>query len=370
MSSHNAVLTAYSLHTGLIAIAFFLTNVFPNRPPAGFINESLVPLGPIIGQLIKWDAHWYTYIAQHGYDAQSVVFFPAIIICMKMLAYLGLSYGMAGLLACNLFAFLSFRIMYLTFKLDFSEKVVHRALIAYSVMPTSFFINSIYTESLFLVFSLSCVYYARQSKWMLAGVYGALSALTRNLGVFLFFYLLYEYKQAKKPQANAPKAIIPLFFPPLALLAYMGFNQYIADNPLAFLHSQHEWGRYFNSPFDNFSNNIGLTLNTNPYIQPGASLDTFMVVLAVAGLSLLSFSANFRSRQTYLLIGWLWLAIPLMSTSAWLPLYSASRFVLIIFPLYLFLAQLRDAWYYSYLAVSAVVLCICAALFMNWHWVG
>jgi Gpi18-like mannosyltransferase len=370
MNSRHAVLTAYAVHTGLIAVAFFLTKIFPNRPPAGFINESLLPLGPIIGQLVKWDAHWYTYIAQNGYDVQSVVFFPAIIVCMKTLAYFGLNYVTAGLLACNLFAFLSFQMMYLTFRLDFSEKVAQRALLAYSVMPTSFFINSIYTESLFLVFSLSCVYYARQSKWMMAGVYGALSALTRNLGVFLFFYLLYEYWQTKKSQANEVAPILPLFFPPIALLAYMGFNLYVADNPLAFLHSQQGWGRYFNSPLNSFSNNIALTLNTDPYIQPGASLDTFMVLLAVAGLSLLSFSTKFRSRQTYLLIGWLWLAIPLASTSAWLPLYSASRFVLVIFPLYLFLAQLRDAWYYSYLAVSSIMLCICAALFMNWHWVG
>ena len=364
----NTIWTAYFIHTSVIAFSLLLTGILPIRPPSGFINESLM-LPTAIDQFIKWDAHWYTYIAQHGYDAQTVVFFPVLILGMILFSCFGLSYTTAGLLICNLFALFSYHMMYKTFRLDFPERIVRRALLAYAVMPTSFFLNSIYTESVFVVFSLSCVYHARQGKWMAAGIYGALSTLTRNLGIFLFIYLVYEYFSKQKSNTTAAAAI-PLLFPPLALALYMCFNQYIAANPLAFLHSQQGWGRYFNSPINSYFSNIPLTFNGNSYIQPGASLDTFIVLLAIIGLSLLSFSYRFRIPTSYLIIGWLWLMIPLLSTSSWLPLYSASRFILVVFPIYLFLAQLNTTLYCSYLAISAVTLSVCAALFINWHWIG
>ncbi|MDU4961788.1 MAG: mannosyltransferase family protein [Sporomusaceae bacterium] len=370
MKFYSPAIIACCLHTALVAAAFPLSGLIPSRAPAGFINESLPAFATGIDQLIKWDAHWYTHIAQHGYDAHSVVFFPAIILCIKALTSLGLSYSAAGLTISNIFGFLSFQIMYQTFKLDYSEQISRRALIAYAVMPTSFFINSIYTESLFLFFSLSCVYQARQKNWLKAGCFGACSALTRNLGVFLFFYLVYEYRQSVPHCSRCRRFTLPLFFPVGAVLAYMAFNHYIAGTPLAFLDSQKEWGRFFNSPLANIYNNIILTLNGNPYIQPGATLDTVSVCFALAGLICSSCSSQFRIRGSYLLIGWLWLLVPLLSTSTWLPLYSISRFILVIFPLYLFWAQLRDRWYYGSLVVSAATLCICAALFINWHWIG
>lgn len=62
-------------------------------------------LSPYIEKFIKWDAHWYTYIAEHGYTAQSLVFFPAVIVFIKILSYFGLQVAVAGLVICNVFAF-------------------------------------------------------------------------------------------------------------------------------------------------------------------------------------------------------------------------------------------------------------------------
>jgi hypothetical protein len=35
--------------------------------PGGFVNPLLSPEPPLVEKFIKWDAHWYTYVAQQGY---------------------------------------------------------------------------------------------------------------------------------------------------------------------------------------------------------------------------------------------------------------------------------------------------------------
>ena len=392
----------FFIHTFIVFTSYLLADKLPYHDPAGFIDQSLYPMSPYIEKLIKWDAHWYTYIAAHGYDSQSIVFFPAIIVLIKVISALGIHVAVAGLVICNLFAFLSFWILYLTFKLDFSEKEVKYALLSYAVMPTSFFLNSIYTEPIFIASALACVYYARIGKWWYAGLAGALATLTRNLGIFLFLFLIYEFIQTypilvqcrknlttaessiqgkifnpsyfdskiiKLPDC-AKGAIFPLLLPLAALLLFMSYNLYLLGDPLTFISSQQGWGRHLGWPWQNIWNNLPLTFANNPVNQPGVTLDTFTVIISLVGLLCTTFLPKFKVRKSYLIIGWLWFIIPLAFSATELPLYSMSRFVLPIFPLYLFFARLPKKIFYCYIAISATTLLLCTSLFINWYWIG
>ncbi len=361
---------AFLIHTLIIFISYRLADYLPSHPPIGFVDQSLYPMPPFIEKLIRWDAHWYTYAAGHGYDAKSIVFFPMLIILIKGLSYLGLPISFAGLLLCNVFAFISFWIMDITFRLDFSPEQVHYSLLSYALMPTSFFLNSIYTESLFITFSLFCIYFSRKGQWWYSGAAGALATLTRNLGIFLFIFLLYEFFKKKSLPTNPLPAMIPLFLPPIALFCFMLYNFYLLDNPIAFITTQQDWGRHFELPWHNIAANIPMTFFNDPYSQPGLALDTFLTVSSLIGLCLLTILPQFKIPTSYLLIGWLWFLIPLCSTAPSLPLYSVSRFILPIFPLYLFFGQLSRKSYYCYLAISTSVLLVCTSLFMNWYWIG
>lgn len=360
----------FFIHTLIIFTSYFLADILPHRDPAGLIDESLYPLSPIIEKLIKWDAHWYTYIAGHGYTLQSIVFFPAIIVFIKILSYLGFNPGFAGLIICNLFAFLSFWMMYLTFRLDFSERKTRYALLSYAVMPTSFFLNSIYTEPIFIASSLACIYFARIDKWWHAGMAGALATLTRNLGIFLFLFLLYEFIKTYPRSSKAKYTGLSVFLPPAALFLFMAYNFYLLGDPMAFVTSQHGWGRHLGLPWQNIWNNLPLTFVNNPVNQPGVALDSFTVIINVVGLACLTFLPKCKVHPSYLMIGWLWFLIPLMFTAAELPLYSMSRFILPIFPLYLFFAQLPKVFFYCYITISAFTLLLCTSLFINWYWIG
>lgn len=361
---------AFLIHTLLIASSYFLAGILPSRPPAGFIDQSLYPMAPALESLVKWDAHWYTHIANYGYDIKSIVFFPLLVLLIKLLSFFGLHTALAGLVLCNGFAFLSFWIMDVTFRMDFSPKQVRRALLAYALMPTSFFLNSIYTEPLFITFSLLCIYGARKKQWWLGGMAGAGAALTRNLGIFLFLFLLYEFFSDNSRRSRPFRTMIPLVLPPVALSAFMAYNAWAMGNPLAFIISQQSWGRHFDFPWHNIMENIPLTFSPSPYSQPGLALDTILVITSLIALLLFTVMARFNIPPSYLLLGWLWFLMPLCSTAPGAPLYSMSRFLLPLFPLYLFWGQVSGKAFYSWLLLSGSALILCAALFINWYWIG
>lgn len=364
--SARTIFLPFLLHTLLVIGSYLLAEYLPSRDPAGFINPD-IGQHPLVSKLVKWDAHWYTYIVDYGYTTQSIVFFPVIIIFIKLLTFININTAAAGLIICNLFAFLSFWAMGAAFRLDMPESTTMKALLAYGVMPTAFFLNSIYTEPLFISFSLACIYFARQQKWWLAAAFAALATLTRNIGIILLLFLIVELYQNS---STTPRSKLFLLLPPAALIGFLLYNLWLTGNLFTFYYSQQLWGREFGYPWINIFNNILLIAKQWPYVEPGVFLDSCLVLLSIIGLTTLSLHPCFKIRPSYLALGWLWLIIPLFSTSPVLPLYSLSRFVLILFPLYIFLAQVSKAIFYSFMIVSSLTLLICASLFMNWYWIG
>ena len=55
-----------------------------------------------------------------------------------------------------------------------------------SVFPVAFVFSFIYSESLFLLVTLTAFYYARRGSWALAGAAGLMATLTRSSGLLLF----------------------------------------------------------------------------------------------------------------------------------------------------------------------------------------
>ncbi len=363
-------LRPFFLHSAIVFVSVWLATHLPAHAPAGFVNPYLTQPGPLAASFLKWDAHWYTFIAAQGYDAKNVVFFPALILLIRSIATLGIDYAIAGLLACNVFAFLSFAAMSAAFRYDFPPPLAERALYVYAVMPTSIFLNSIYTESLFLTFALVCLLSARQGKWWLAGACAALAALTRNLGVFLFFGLAYEYWAHHRGGRQISGSMLALTLAPCAVLGFIVYNAISFGDPLAFVHSQQAWGRHFGWPWDNFVRNLGHMKALLPNTQAGIALDSFLVLAGFAGLTTATWSPRYGIPVSYLLVGWLWFLIPLFSTSSFLPLYSMSRFLLVVFPLYPVFARMPKVVFRCFLVVNALLLSLCTILFVNWYWIG
>ena len=364
-----AVLPPFLLHSLIVFVAVLVSMTLPELPAAGFVNPLLPPGYSFVDKLIKWDSHWYTYVAMHGYDERSIVFFPAIIMVLRFLAVLGIDMVVGGVLVCNIFGLLSFVLLYLIVKKEFSDAVARRSLYALALMPTSFYLNMIYTEPLFLTFALGTFYFLRQKKWWAVGLLAAIATLTRNLGIFLIVAIGYDLVMSGR-QLQPSRAWLAVVLAPLSLLAFMVFSWVQVGDALAFIHGQQTWGRHFNYPWINIWNNIQLIVNDAPEVEPGIVLDLLLVFLALTALLMTTLMPSFRVRRSLLVVGWIWLLIPLCSTTPWFPLYSLARFTLVIIPLYIWLALLPRRIYHAYLVFGGILLAYGTIGFCNWRWLG
>lgn len=359
---------ACGVHLLCVYLGVTLAASLVQRPPAGFVNPGVYGLPEPAAALFKWDAHWYTLVAEQGYSQQSIVFFPLFILLIKAVASTGLSYALAGFLVSNVCALLTYPLLYRLLRLDFPEQLAARGLFVYALFPTSFFLQSVYTEPLFLVCSFSCVYLCRRGNWVYAGLWGALAALTRNIGIILSLFMLYESGRAYDSQAGqAVGRRLAFLFPLLAFLVFCLYNDRQFGDGLAFLHGQAAWGRQFGLPWNNVWNNMlqisrGVTL-----FEIGVVADQVLGLIALVCLAAGGFCGI---QPSYLLLGGAWLLIPLLSTSPVFPLYSLARFVLVVFPVYFVLAKLPPFWYYAWLLAGAAGLIFFTAAFSSWYWIG
>lgn len=141
----------------------------------------------------NWDGGHYRHIAQHGYMPFQTVFFPAYPLLIKLFMFLKFPVFWAGFLVSHLATILSMFLLYKLSRLDLSEKMSKNAVFILLIFPTSFYLVSLYSESLFLAVSLAAFYFARKQSWVLAALFAGLAATTRLVGVAVIAAIFAEY---------------------------------------------------------------------------------------------------------------------------------------------------------------------------------
>ena len=148
-----------------------------------------------------WDAGWYVAIAQNGYsyDPQgesSVAFYPLLPLLIRAAGWLGADPRLAGYVISLAALFAACVLLWqLAARETRSASVADRAVLFLLFCPGSMWFGFIYTESLFLLTMLGCLLCARQGRWLAAGLWGLLSALTRTPGLLLAGFLFVEAAQ-------------------------------------------------------------------------------------------------------------------------------------------------------------------------------
>ena len=148
-----------------------------------------------------WDAGWYTYIAGNGYsyDPQgesSVAFYPLLPLLMRAAGFLGADRMVAGYVISLGALYAACVLLWrLAARETRSATVADRAVLFLLFCPGSMWFGMIYTESLFLLTTLGCMLCARQGRWLAAGLWGLLAALTRTPGLLLAGFLFVEAGQ-------------------------------------------------------------------------------------------------------------------------------------------------------------------------------
>lgn len=310
----------------------------------------------------RWDSYWYLDIAKNGYylrgpTISNVVFFPLYPLLMRYTAPLfGGDLVLAGWILSCLFLFLAV-ILLTRLVQEFHPQIESSLPTAFLLVhPAAFFLNAVYSESLFLTLSLAAVLCARRRNFLIASLCVALASATRVIGVFLAIILVIEFVHAYGWRALFSRRVWPLMLSPLGILAFFLFHWISFGDFFLYLHVQTFFGRNFSVDFEE------LAIQTNPDLA-NMIIEFGHTVLAV----LLGLITLCRVRFSYGIYMLLALAVPLSTGST----LGIPRYSMVLFPMYLIAASLpspvhRGAWLFG----SALFLALDIIRFTHHYWVS
>ncbi len=362
---------------------------FPLRAEvfAGWLGSLFNPWG-------HWDGVWYIKIATSGYaDGDgSTAFFP---LYPMLLRYVGvILHGnllITGIVISLLCYAGSVWLLWRLVRLDFDEALASRAVIYLAIGPLSFFLQAVYTESLFLLLTLACFVFAREGRWRLAGVMGLLATLTRSTGVLLLIPMAYYYYEKRGWKLRKTDShVANMLMVVEGLLVWMTYLALAFGKPFSFSTAQQQWERHFGAPNYTVTKAVAATvwgmrkvISAEYYRwlweapRPGSeysNLATNVLNLAflIAAALLLWYGAR-RLPRAYSWYALASLAYPLFFPSKFVPLMSYPRFTLTIFPLYVALALYtkdRPRAHKTVVIVGVVALIVFTGKFAIFSWVA
>ncbi len=377
------------------------------RPTGGapHLGAPLGHLGEVMfGPVDRWDAAFYLSIATHSYHPGPVSaffpFYPITIAGLNVVLGSALVSGIAiSLVSLGVALYLMHRLV----TLELGASHAHTAVLALAFFPTSLFFSAVYPEALLLALSIGAVYAARTGRWAWAGVLGACASATHNAGVLLAIpiALLYLYGPRSDRDRPPDETVFPWWRPRYALrfdalwimlvpvgviafFAYMGIEYGDALRPLHL--NDTIWHRHF-VPLGGVTQIPSVlwhALRTIAHAPPAQLFPTTNGPYRAAAANLLDFAALAfallgavgvirRLPLAYSGYTGVVLAVIVSAPKASEPLVSLPRYILVLFPLQMWLAVWLDerrgraaVW----IGCSAVVLGALTMLFATGRWVA
>jgi hypothetical protein len=382
-------------------------------------------------------AHWGYRPDLAPYTSPRTAYFPLYPLALRALGWLGSPLVLAGVLvSLCAFALALYGIHRLT-TLELARawrlpqasprvaEVARLAVIVTAFSPMAFFFSAVYTDALYMALSVGLFWCARHGRWMWVGLLGALAGATRSTGLMLAVPALIIYLYGpredrapdfaadsspppaapvggERPRARAlafARALRPRYRPradllwlalvPAGVALYCGWLALAGGEALGPFHAEAAWSRHFVGPylgawdgvkagFDGLrqllsmqSHHIYFRLaGGSPFIAAWHNLME-LAFLALAVLAVIGVLRRLPlAYGAYVIAA---LALPLSYPVAPQPLMSVPRYLVVLFPLGIWLA----AWLAERPRVQRPAFVLSAALmvffvgqFATWHWVA
>jgi hypothetical protein len=326
-----------------------------------------------------WDSGWYFDIAQRGYywsaaGQSSLAFFPLYPLLMRALAWpfggsdralwlagIALSYACLVIALAVLHRFAEQRLG--------GREPARRTVLYLAVFPFAYFFTQVYTESLFLLTSVSAVAAAFASRWGWAGVFGALAALTRPNGILVAVPLALAALADRPRAAELVRRAVSLSLVPLGFASFCAFAYSLSGDPLGWLRAQAQWGYSVgNRPWVELMRLLdGLERQGLYGYFFSDPLAPYYFVHGVVALLLVALAPSVF-RRLGLALG-AYVAVSLYVPLSGNALEGIGRYAATLFPVYMLLGGLvRSPRVHEALVVSgALLLSLFSALFATWH---
>lgn len=332
-----------------------------------------------------WDTNWYLQIAERGYHWKNpagttpAAFFPLYPLLIHVgTAVTHRSALLVALLISNLAFLGALGYLYRLVDWELGSENASRTVLYIAIFPTALFFFAGYSESLFLLLTVACFYHMRRRDWLLAGLFAGLASATRVTGVLLLAPYLYEYARSCnfRPREMVRGIGLPgALLIPCGLGAFMLYLQHSVGDAIAFSHGQEAWQKILTLRlWAGFLETARQIFS----VQPAASFyQAHNLINGGLGLAFLvaSVLAARRLPASYSLYGaafWIvTLASPAMAGGYPVPLISLSRYILSLFPVFMYLGMLgsRKSLHDGYLVLSCAMLSLFTIQFLIGGWI-
>lgn len=224
-----------------LTVSFFAPQFIPYLGFFSYQKDLAAVNFPLfIKSFANFDGLFYLRIAEKGYSQFEHAFFPLYPLLIKYLSYIFNNKLIIGLLISNIsFIFAIFFLKKYLNDLFKDKKLSNWILIYLLLFPTSFFFGNLYTESLFLLFTVLTFYLLHKKRFFIASVFSVLSSLTRFVGVFLFVpILIYVIFENWKTIYKKIKVALYVISPFIGLGIYSIYLYFTTGNFIEFFTSQ------------------------------------------------------------------------------------------------------------------------------------
>lgn len=311
----------------------------------------------------NFDGVHYLGIAKDGYAYQfTQAFFPFYPLIVRFISSFTLdNYLLSALLVSNVFFLAGLIFFFKLISENYGKKTAYWSIIFLLAFPTSFYFGAIYTEGIFFALLTTSFYFAQKNKIILSSIIGSFASATRFIGIVLIPSLW----QFDKP---ALKRNLPLLLIPAGLLIYMLYLKLQFDNPFYFLTSQSIFGQSRSTTQIILLPQVFYRYINILFTTSGLPFFNALLELSATIFAYLILIFNFKSiKPGWLIFSLVSITIPTLTGT----LASMPRYVLLAFPIFIVLAQIKSL--YSKMAILIIFIClsiILVTLFTRGYWVA
>lgn len=361
---------------GILLLVSLLADGFLKYAPSFPYADSLLATLSLPRFLYSWanfDGVHYITIAKEGYTHVRFIqaFFPLLPMILKPIFMIFGAYALFfSLFLIGCFALLATMTWFLFMRHFFGDKTARLSLIILLLFPTSLFLGALYTEGVFLILVLGTFLASSQKRWGLATLLVLLASATRIVGIFLVPALLLELYLTTKNSKFPWKTALLISTGSLGLIAYMIYLKLAVNDPLAFFHAQAGFGAGRQTNLVIYPQVVFRSLKillTNSFnLKYLAYLQEFLAgTLGLIGIIL---GAKY-SRPSWMLFALCAFFLPTLTGT----FSSMSRYLLVCFPLFIFLTkylETRPITRLIWIIVSGFLLVLNTLLFIQGYWVA
>ncbi|MBP3941574.1 MAG: hypothetical protein J6D00_08820 [Christensenellaceae bacterium] len=331
----------------LIALGIWFLTILALMLLAIGADDQPHTLGDVYMRFVsRWDSNSFVQIARDGYVLEGdqrylIAFLPLYPYTMRFLHLLtGMEVWLCGVVISTICGQAAALVLYRLLLKNMDREDALFGVILFLLYPFSFFMMTGMSESMYLLFLFLTVYYIREEKYIISGVFAFLTTLTRlpglSVGIVMFCeFAKFFFQWCKKKDKVLLQKLLKLALAMLMALAgfavYMQINHALFGDPLQFMKFQQEnWSQHMTSPIEVFKTAIMQLTSADSYgasftVGVGAA-NLFAFFVFTAGLVWCLAKKNWRDAVYQALYSFLCLS------ASWL--LSGARYTLGAYPIF------------------------------------